>query len=1045
MILIVFSFLMWYLTREFLRKENIILYADIIFTIIWSVASTTSFSTSFNIPLFGLFGMIFYYIFLGFVGLTALLAMISWLLFIKNFLIFRKERNDYESVNNLYGTYKDKYSSAMNNIERIKTNLTEMMREIDDALRKLDDAKRAPENIITSRNEIPVGEIVPSRKNVVIIGLGGTGTGIVTGLGLPGGEKSYLKDSILNNLISRNVIRDGNEPFLFILYDTNDENITQIKNKFSNTANASKGGINFLNMIKAFSYPTVLNTTSITTSNPYLVGTDVSMWDGTGNRRALGYAAYNVVKAQLLNDVKNSINELLNRSRLQNTLIFVINSWGGGTGSGTFLKFTMDLKEKLSEIPQLHTNPPDIYGFGILPAAQEGDIFKANAYGALKEMTYMMRPIEQRFGDVERRIFSNPFTGYLLVSRDTTNSQRDTDLASGISNFIFDLITVIKEEGSTVAFDPTDISTRFQTYSRQNFGSLEFYTIMFPASQLSWYKVYGEPKMNRLKIDLQKAIAEKNEQKENIETLKSRRLKLLEDLNSLRDSLTEFTSQDPYKSFKDKIRDWSRDVGLKIIDIDARGTYDINTLDNEISNLETSSSETLNIPEVERNIGKFVETVNGVGNYLRNPVNTDIFYSFSVDPDMFVEPEEVGGGKLSIGILNDREMNMVRLMQRMGRQDSLLDAYNSLKKPLGQAGQLLHLNFRNMNLPMNLRQSEINFIMMNNPQLIRDQTNMVVSRPRIKDLILLTSSNPQVYTTNFPQEDALMNPILSSVEQIEYRASKLPYRKYSIVMYRIYLGVPIMQYSPDEESMLPLVDEYSKAYKKEYAGNRDKFFIHHAALYDIGINELNLLGIQVGQNENRRDMITKFWVDYDPIVGEEYSRRMYVTLGMAKINSLIELIKNISEDQFFLSNLGSLSPNSMSITTIGTWDDTISSMNGKVQSGINTVESIKAIIERMKRIYSVSEEDFKVMMNRMKQEIADNFDLTGKSLESFDSLIEEVVKKISEANEQLSKEKETGIVRQSETTKRKLVELKNSTDSLFKRISKDIISPLFEG
>ncbi|MEM3846780.1 MAG: hypothetical protein QXU98_13880, partial [Candidatus Parvarchaeota archaeon] len=421
-------------------------------------------------------------------------------------------------------------------------------------------------------------------------------------------------------------------------------------------------------------------------------------------------------------------------------------------------------------------------------------------------------------------------------------------------------------------------------------------------------------------------------------------------------------------------------------------------------------------------------------------------YSFSVDPDMFVKPEEAGGGKLSIGILNERDMNMVRLMQRMGRQDSLVSAYNSLIKPLGQAGQLLHLNFRNMNLPMNLSQSEINFIMNNNPHLMNDETNRVVSRPRIKDLMLLTSSNPEVYTTNFPQESALKNPLLSSVEQIEYRASRLPYRRYSIVMYRIYVNAPIMEYSPDEESMLQLVDDYSTAYKNEYANNSDNMFVHHTALYDLGIDNLNSLGIQVGQNQNKRDRITKFWVDYDPLVGEEYSRRLYVTLGMAKINSLIELIKNISEDQFFLSNLGSLNASSISITDTGTWNDTISRMIGKVQSMVNTFGSLKAIIERMKKVYSVSEENFKVMMNRMEQEIADSFNLSGKSLESFDLLIEEIVKKISETNEQLSKEKGTVIVKQSlETTKRKLVELKNSIDGLFKRISEDIISPLYQG
>ena len=39
--LIVLAFFMWYLTREILRMENILLYLDIIFTIVWTIASIT--------------------------------------------------------------------------------------------------------------------------------------------------------------------------------------------------------------------------------------------------------------------------------------------------------------------------------------------------------------------------------------------------------------------------------------------------------------------------------------------------------------------------------------------------------------------------------------------------------------------------------------------------------------------------------------------------------------------------------------------------------------------------------------------------------------------------------------------------------------------------------------------------------------------------------------------------------------------------------------------------------------------------------------------
>jgi len=64
--LIVLAFFMWYLTGEILRKENILLYLDIIFTIAWFIVSITSIVQALGIPLSGAYAAIFYYVWLTF-------------------------------------------------------------------------------------------------------------------------------------------------------------------------------------------------------------------------------------------------------------------------------------------------------------------------------------------------------------------------------------------------------------------------------------------------------------------------------------------------------------------------------------------------------------------------------------------------------------------------------------------------------------------------------------------------------------------------------------------------------------------------------------------------------------------------------------------------------------------------------------------------------------------------------------------------------------------------------------------------------------------
>jgi Skp family chaperone for outer membrane proteins len=991
--LIVLAFFMWYLTREILKMENILLYLDIIFTIVWTIASTTSTVQAWGIPLSGAYATIFYYVWLIFAGLSALLALISYLMFIKKYLGFKEIERKFTQVKDGHDNYNIGYNQTRDKISQVEKNLKDINSEISEAINMLEDARRAPEKIIVGETSASQGETIPAQLNTVVIGLGGVGTALVSGIGIQtGGESSYLKTSILDNLITKNVIRDGNEPFLFILYDTNGNNIDAINKKYNNKL--------FSNIVKTFTYQNSWTQAAMTNTNPYLVGLNFNVVAGTGNNRIVGIAAYNTVRELFLNDIKNSISQLIGRTHKDKTVIYIINSWGGGTGSGTFIKFAQDLKEKLSEIPAFQASPPYIYGIGVLPAAQEGDINKANAYAAFKEMTFIMQPEQNIIGEVQRRRIRNPFNGYLLVSRDITNQTKDIEISTGISNLIIDLSTTIKEQGQQLRFDTTDIETRFRTYSLNNFSTFEFYNIYFPASVLSWYKVIGEPKSKRLNNKISEISKDIDNIKNDIREKLQRKVdELLRDTENLSDMLKQYKSESPYRSFINKINNFQNQNNNIRADIGPNGKIDIRNLSSKIEDLESEDpSKENNFPNTKQKVGYFVSVVNGEEARLRYPSPTGISYSFSVNPDKFALPNEKHGPeKIDIGVLTNPQYNLLRIIQDLGKEDELTNAYNSLQKPLGQAGPLLTLNYANIGLTMNIDLEIINFIREVNPGLLLNlETNPFVKRPSVGDIVVLPSTNPEILSSNrFPTQEAFTRNLLHSANSVEYGQSSLPFKKYSITNYRILFNVPLYYYSPDEDPMMPIIRDYRNSYKNRAANNYKNMLVHHTLLYDVGIEGLRNLGIEIDPNELARDQVTGFWVNYEPFIGEEYSSKLYTVLSYGKLYKSLNQIKEIINNEVF-GEIQKLDYGVITVRDLANIQNKINGLSAIIQNLINNINRFKESFENIEKIYKFANDDFKGMVDNMKQKVSELYAEIGKAPEQFESDINVLNKKLDE-------------------------------------------------
>jgi peptidoglycan hydrolase CwlO-like protein len=1036
-VVIVLAFLMYYLTNEIFKIENIILYGDLIFIVIWTVASTTSISQAWGIPLFGLLGMVFYFLWLTFVGVSALLVLVSYLLFIKKYLAFKDIKNKYSHVEDQYNDYENGHKNISSKISSINDNLKKINKEINNAIDRLEDAKRAPEKIILSKEDSKEGQIIPAQFNTIILGLGGTGTALVSGIGIQG-EQNYLKSSVLDNLISRNIIKEGNEPFLFILYDTNVSSIVSIKDKYNDPK--------FSNMIRAFEYQITLSSNNITAANPYLVNQEYNVVNGTGNNRILGKSAYNVIKEQFLNDIKNSIQSLLDRTHLPNTVIFVLNSWGGGTGSGTFIQFTQDLKIKLREIHQFQANPPTIYGIGVLPDKNEGQIFRANAFGALKEMTYIMKPEKIILGDVGKPLSLNPFDGYLLVSRDSSNDQRDYEIATGISNLIIDLITTFKGQGSTLRFDFNDIKRRFETYAPNNFATFEFYNIIFPASRLSWYKVIGKPKQEELSKLLNDVSKSTEDVKNEIGELLNKLNSLLTNAKTLRGNITDFRQKIDYKSFKNKVEEWRIKNESKISEVGPKGKISIENLEEKISDIESSNPELkFSLPNVRQQFGSFEATVETEYNFLKNPVQTGVSYNIPVNPDDFSLPTENNRGeKIDIGNLTNPQMNMIKILNKMKKEDYLNTAYRALQTQLGQAGPMLALNFSNLNSVMNVSNDELNFIADTNPDLVQNiRGNSVVRRPPLRDVVILPSTNPEILgSPNFPNKDAFSQALLQSSQNVEYGLSSIPYKRYTVTLYRILYGTPLLYYSPTEEPMLSLVKDYMDGYKGEYKNGLDgsSMFTHHTLFYDFDLEKLRQLGIQINERDSRLSAITKFWMEFEPLIGEEYSSKLYVALTMAKIKNTMNKLSNIYNNEVF-ENLINLDYSRATVLELNNFNSEINTLINNIGQ-LSSIQQMKEGLEISERLYRDSTENLRRRIDNMKAQIADSFNEMKKSIDELNELINQINNKLDSLLNEYTKNNKI-------TEKTAINRLKLNLNSLMKKINdliaiyeRDIISKI---
>jgi len=392
----------------------------------------------------------------------------------------------------------------------------------------------------------------------VIVGLGSTGCLIVD---------RYIE------FLRQNNVNIDNYDALFVCYDTDAGKAEQYEKKYRGKQN-----------VIIYTLPETVTVNDVLNANPWLSGEEkIKIRNGAGNKRAIGYALYKTVEEQFLSRVTKKIEEIINNTKNNNFIVVIISSLGGGTGSGTFLHFAMDLSKRLRESP--YNISPTIIGIGILPHRNEENIYRFNAYIALKELEILSRKGREKGGKIEEVFY--PFLTYFLVSLSV--SQKDTydDIDDRIINSIFDMTST-----NTMASKPelSDLTTRILDARKTNshISTFNVYKIYVPISGISWLHMVGKRVLDEVKKDRNGELGEKlEEMKEKINEISSNKKSLLEEINNLEGTINNVKTK-TYKKYSaildrmqkelNKIRDKLNQEQLKPINE--------NKLDSAIKRLE---------------------------------------------------------------------------------------------------------------------------------------------------------------------------------------------------------------------------------------------------------------------------------------------------------------------------------------------------------------------------------------------------------------------------------------------------------------------------
>lgn len=820
---------LWMFTGKIITKESGISIINIAYTVVWSVLTLLGIAIySFMAPyLRAAPTAILYAIYSVLLGITVVLLIVPIAMFYAKYRVYEALVNRYNKVKLKSDKARTDASSLSGKLNNIRDEISRTEAQIAKAKQLKDIADRNPDVIIKGVNERPIiPEFSIPKVNYVIVGIGGGG--------------SALLESYIEYLRSQGAIKDEpTNPFLFVFFDLNSSNADRLRKQYEGTEVASR--------LYVFNHYEAMTPDSIRFTNPWIPGlyqeSEIPV-QAAGNLRFAGLAAYNTIRSAFIDEVKHRLESLKSATGYSNTLVIVLTSLGGGTGSGSFLKVTMDVRKAVKDLTGVD---PIVAGVGVVPKEDESAVNHANSYAAIKELVYLLK-----HGSAHGMNY--PFDFFFLVSREKPVRNVDQMIGLAISRFLFDLGTSGApkkgegkggEQGASFAhtFDLEDLRTYLQPIDLLTFSRYEIY---FPASKLSWLKLVGEPVLSEVE-SREKGIKDAlGEAEASLNTLKSDVNSVLNDIDSL---YKDMESTLMYPNLERRKQEMMKEL-LSIKSNLTTGTLTVSSLEGEYKKL-MSQSEPLGYPELSRQVSEFRAIVSDTVSFLKSPPISSIEYVFPVK-----SPEEIDIGQLQTA-------NLYGMITRLGLTEAFKSALTNLSGTLAGVGQTMaNLNYDLIKAPVGNTSAFMEFVKKYNPDLAREG---VVYTPPIRNILqLVTTASDNVSTADFPTEKTVTLALQSKTSNPAFRLGYVPAKKFSISSYRIIHGVYLWSVTGKGDYIFTDLAYLRKSY--DQLKLQKNIGLHHALFYGDYREFEELTGVRVSglSPAEAARRIAEFWSNYDP-------------------------------------------------------------------------------------------------------------------------------------------------------------------------------------
>ena len=645
--------------------------------------------------------------------------------------------------------------------------------------------------------------------NRIIIGVGGVGGGLVNEISRRIREKSTPKEM------------EDKEFIVFDSYDDDLKKLKHIKDEFK---------------IKL----TVTERSVMKHCAPFLKD-DYYRADGAGAgfQRIYGRALYLCNKSRIIGAVETAARELNTRTRTNDFMIIIVNAFGGGTGSSMPMELAMDTR---AVINKNSGKDPIIIGIGILPAEDEAGEHRANAFGAMKELHYILSKTE--YNEIGGKNYSNPYLMYLLLGRQGEGVTRDKEIREALSHVLIDLGFVPVEElrPEKKWLDMADLASHARP-SMNKFSTIGYYEARFPVDELLlYYDLKNQiPEYSRKIGEISDNLTDVSGK---IKTREDELAELKEDLRSIKKSIDDMTEDYllERKSRKlEKAEEYAEAIRRTINDIRS----EIENLLKEKDALERELRDTKRIvAQLEANKSEILRR-------LKSPDNTTTLHNVPISEEEINFLEGIRG--------NLSEMGFRDIMSELKREDE----YNRI------TGAMLPSILENSLINYRLASEEYDpkvFEILSNAGfdfLARVGDDIINRESMLGNILIVISTDERNIIEAQLSEADFISKIRGKVaKNMDVKRVEPKTGPHSFAIYSFLLGIHPWAPSRGKISQLRELTWAGDAYKNTSDAELE---IRHSFMYGESevFNKLTGAEIILKDAASRREAVTKFWKQYE--------------------------------------------------------------------------------------------------------------------------------------------------------------------------------------